>query len=372
MNPSVSSTVVDRWLVAGIPRTMSFGGNLRAAHLWRTLAERTVAVRPTGFGRRGLLPLATAIATTSRLWHRPVHVASTQLIPVIGLPLLRGAVRARALDLHDHPRLQSEAFRLVLPVARSRQLDDLVHRNVDLFERVVVPSASFAELCNVPTEKVLVISNGADTAHIVPAIAPSNPVVAMVSGAASGRGIELLVDAVAAVRAEVPNATLRLALTATGPASLAYLREITRQLSDRSWVSIESVPYASLSQFLGEAAVLAVPHPRNDYMDAALPVKLFDSMAAGRPVVVTPRHETVRIVTSCDAGLVARSDHVDDFAAAITRLLLDQSLRHELGANARRCAVEHYDWSVLAGHLADALLIPQAASTANDPQNASR
>ena len=102
-------------------------------------------------------------------------------------------------------------------------------------------------------------------------------------------------------------------------------------------------------------------------MDAALPVKLFDSMAAGRPVVVTPRHETVRIVTSCSAGLVARSDHVDDFAAAIARLLLDQSLRQELGANARRCAVEHYDWSVLAGHLADALLIPQAASTANDP-----
>jgi glycosyltransferase involved in cell wall biosynthesis len=368
----VSSPVAERWLVAGIPRITRSGGSLRAAHLWRTLAERTAAATPAAFGRRGLLSLATAIAVESRLWRRPVQVASTQLIPGAGLRLLRASVRARALDLHDHPRLQSEAFGLVLSAIRGRALNVLVDRNVSVFERLIVPSASFAELCDLPNEKVVVITNGADTAHILPAPAPGNPVVAMVSGAAPGRGIDLLVDAVAAVRTEVPDATLRLALTATGPASLAYLHEVTRQLSDRSWVSVESVPYLSLPLFLGEAAVLAVPHPKNDYMDAATPVKLFDSMAAGRPVVVTPRHETARIVTSCSAGLVARSDHVDDFAGAITRLLHDQSLRRELGANARRCAVERYDWSVLASRLADALLMPQAASIANGPQNASR
>ena len=117
---------------------------------------------------------------------------------------------------------------------------------------------------------------------------------------------------------------------------------------------------------------MAVPHPKNDYMDVATPVKLFDSMAAGRPVVVTPRHEMARIVTACGAGLVADSDHVDDLAAVIVRLLGDESLRRELGANARRWAVVRYDWSVLASQLADALLAPAAPASANGPQKASR
>jgi glycosyltransferase involved in cell wall biosynthesis len=365
MNPTVRAHPAESWLVAGIPRIKTGGGSLRAAHLWRTLAERTAAATPAAFGRRGLLPLAAALATESHLWRRPLHVASTQLLPVAGLSLLRGSVRARALDLHDHPRLQAEALGLEASVARGRALDDLVGRNVGVFETLVVPSASFAELCDLPLQKVLVITNGADTAHITPAPGPGHPVVAMVSGAAPGRGIEALVDAVAEVRAEIPDATLRLALTATGPASLAYLNKIRRQLEDRSWATVESVPYASLSAFLGEAAVMAVPHPKNDYMDVATPVKLFDSMAAGRPVVVTPRREMASIVTGCGAGLVADSDHVDDLAVAIVRLLGDESLRHELGANARRCAVERYDWSVLASQLADAVLAPAAPPPAN-------
>ena len=339
-------------------RVPSSGGSLRAAHLWRTLAERTAATTSPAFGRRGLPWLGAAIAIESRLWRRALNVASAQLLPVPGLALLHGPVRARALDLHDHPRLQSEALGLVVSPARARALNALVDHNVSLFEMLVVPSASFAELCDLPSERVVVVTNGADTAHISPAPVVNHPVVAMVSGASPGRGIEQLVGAVAAVRAQVPEATLRLALTATGPASLAYLHEITRELRDRNWISVESVPYAAIHAFLGAAAVLAVPHPKNDYMDVATPVKLFDSMAAGRPVVVTPRREMARIVTSCRAGLVADSDDMDDLAGAIARLLGDQPLRHELGANARRCVVERFDWSVLASQLADAVLMP--------------
>ena len=194
MNPSVRVPAAEPWLVAGMPRIKNSGGSLRAAHLMQTLAERTAAATPAAFGRRGLLSLATALATESHFWRRPLHVASTQLLPVAGLPLLRGSVRARALDLHDHPRLQSEAFGLEVSVARGRALDDLVDRNVGVFETLVVPSASFAELCDLPLQKVVVITNGADTAHITPAPALGHPVVAMVSGAAPGRGIELLVE----------------------------------------------------------------------------------------------------------------------------------------------------------------------------------
>ncbi len=47
---------------------------------------------------------------------------------------------------------------------------------------------------------------------------------------------------------------------------------------------------------------------------------------------------------------------VEDLAEAIWQLLRDDARRHALGDNARRAAVERYDWQVLSGALADAIL----------------
>jgi glycosyltransferase involved in cell wall biosynthesis len=261
------------------------------------------------------------------------------------------------LDLHDHPTLQAESLGIRLPADRTRHLDRLVDANLARFDRLVVPSASFAELCGLDPDRVVVVTNGADTERIGARPPPAEPVVGMVSGAAPGRGIEQLAAAMVRIRQEVPEARLRLALSATGPASAEYLHRLAADARSRQpWISVESVPYARLDAFLAEAAVLVIPHPPGAYYDVSTPVKLFDSMAAGRPLAVTPRTETRRIVEDCRAGVVATADGVDDLAAAIVTLLGSEALRAELGANARRSAVERYDWRVLSTALADAVL----------------
>jgi len=53
---------------------------------------------------------------------------------------------------------------------------------------------------------------------------------------------------------------------------------------------------------------------------------------------------------------VATSDRVEDLADAIWQLLQDPARRRALGDNARRAAVERYDWQVLSAALADAIL----------------
>jgi glycosyltransferase involved in cell wall biosynthesis len=284
-------------------------------------------------------------------------VASTELLPEPGLAIFRGPVTAEVLDVHDHPVLQADSVAVALDDTVRVWLERDFARNVEAFGRLVVPSGSFAELCRLPADRVIVVTNGTDSEQVIPRPGPPEPVVGMASGAAPGRGIELLLASMARVRAEIPEATLRLALTATGTASAGYLRALASQLRERNpWVTLNEVPYRQLGAFLGEAAVLVIPHPPGPYMDASTPVKLFDSMAAGRPLAVTPRLETRRIVEDCRSGVVAASDSPDDLAEAILTLLRSESLRRELGDNARRCAVERYDWRVLSAGLADAIL----------------
>lgn len=350
-------------MIAGVPSAGSTGGALRARHVFTALATRTGARVISAHGRRGIPALVGAVAAASGGWRRSLRVASTQLVRSTALAVLRGPLTTAVLDLHDHPRLQSESLGIPLTSTASGDLDDLVTKNVVRFERIVVPSASFAELCELPANRVIVVTNGTDTEHIVPRPAPSDPVVGMVSGAAPGRGIELLLEAMSTVRTEIPEATLRLALTATGPASARHLQELgDRVRSGLPWVTLDEIPYRGLSEFLGGAAVLAIPHPAGAYLDVSTPVKLFDSMAAGRPLVVTPRTETRRIVEAEQAGIVAASDSVEDLAEAIWTLLRDEPRRRTLGENARRAAVERYDWRVLSADLADAVLGPQNAS----------
>jgi glycosyltransferase involved in cell wall biosynthesis len=189
----------------------------------------------------------------------------------------------------------------------------------------------------------------------------------MVSGAAPGRGIELLISAAESARAEIPEIRLRLALQATGPASREYLSNLRDVVAHTHWITVDSVPYDGLSAFLAGSSVLAVPHPPSVYLDVATPVKLFDGMAAGRPSVVTPRVETARIVERRQAGLVAGGETPDDIAAAILRLLSDSELRMRQGANARQAAVDEFDWRIISRDLAAAVLGPELALTAAAP-----
>jgi glycosyltransferase involved in cell wall biosynthesis len=347
----------DRWLVAGVTRPGPSGGPIRAHHIFAALARRTGERQIPAHGRRGVPALALAVALGSAGWRRPLAVASTQLLPDRGLALLRGPVSAAVIDLHDEPVRQAEALGIELDPRRRAALRERFNANIDAFERLVVPSASFAALCGLPADRTVVVTNGTDSHRIRPGAPADAPTVALVSGAAPGRGIELLLEAMDQVRDVVPGAALQMALSATGGATADYRRALVAGLGPRSaWVTIEDVAYDRIGAFLEGAALAVVPHPPGAYYDVATPVKLFDAMAAGRPVVVTPRTETRRIVEEAAAGVVAASDSSEDLAQAISTLLTDDARRAELGARARQAAVERYDWSVLSERLADVLL----------------
>ena len=73
-------------------------------------------------------------------------------------------------------------------------------------------------------------------------------------------------------------------------------RPARRRLASEPWIEIGQTPYGELGPPLGRATVICIPTPGHAYWDSVAPVKLFDCLAAGRPIVTTPRPETAAIV----------------------------------------------------------------------------
>jgi glycosyltransferase involved in cell wall biosynthesis len=203
---------------------------------------------------------------------------------------------------------------------------------------------------------VIVGGNGTLTDEVRPGPWPTVPSIGFVSGAAPGRGIEPLVEACRLVRSSWPDLRLYLWLVATSPSANEYLDELRTRVRGEPWITIGAVPHAGLGEALARATILCIPHPANEYMDVALPVKLLDSMAAGRPLVVTPRRETAAIVERYGAGLVTGGDEPADLAVAFERLLGDEVLAQRLGAAGREAALQEFDWKVVGDRIATEIL----------------
>jgi glycosyltransferase involved in cell wall biosynthesis len=347
------------WVVIRSGHRLRWGGERRRLLLFARLAERTRARVIDGYDtrslQRGVEQRGIATSMLRRVQRRP-RIASSETLPV---SVLRAAValgRPAAVALYDDAALQASALGLPFQPDHAARHQEQRNANIAEFALQVVPTESFAEFVGLDRSRVIVAGNGTDTRHIQPLPWPARAAIGYASGAAPGRGIEELVAAARLIRSSVPELELLLWLVATGEISRQYLAALQGSLAAEPWIRIETVAYADLSEALGKASVMCIPHPRSEYMDIALPVKLLDMMAAGRPVVVTPRRETEAIVRAVGCGLVAAGDTPEDLAEAMLRLIEDQRLAHELASAGRAAAVTPYDWTVVGDRVADEVL----------------
>jgi glycosyltransferase involved in cell wall biosynthesis len=291
-----------------------------------------------------------------QVWRARPLVASTELLIDKQLTAVRQLAEAAIVDVHDDAFLQNDALGIEMSPDQADAIKARMRSNREAFRWLVAPSAAFAELVGLDPARVVVASNGSDTATVRPATWPDTPAVAFISGAAPRRGIEELVDAVRIVRRRLPETHLHLWLAPTGDESRVYLDALAASVASEPWVEIGQTPYDELGAALGRATVLCIPTPAHAYWDSVAPVKLFDCLAAGRPIVTTPRPETAAIVRDNEAGLVAEADGAEALAMPLSQLLEDGARARVMGANARVAAEHHYDWRVIGERLADQLL----------------
>lgn len=104
------------------------------------------------------------------------------------------------------------------------------------------------------------------------------------------------------------------------------------------------VSYTEVQQWLGRGKVgLVCLHPVENYRES-LPIKMFEYMAAGLPVIATRFPLWREIVEGSGSGRTVDPLRPREMAAEVAQILRDDELRRRMGANGRRAHREVYNW----------------------------
>jgi glycosyltransferase involved in cell wall biosynthesis len=253
-------------------------------------------------------------------------------------------VNAPVIDHEGSAKQLVDRILLVEPMRRWRE------RICRLADLIVTPSAAILPP-GTPDAKVVEIEWGADTDQFRPdpairaAIDRSAATVAIFAGAfRAWHGAVHLATAIRTLQAK-GRFDIGAMFVGDGP-ELPRVREAAAGLSGVTFTG--AVPHERMPEHLARADIGAAPFDVAAHRPLTLgfywsPLKVFEYMAAGLPVVAPALDRLASIVAHEREGLLYEPGDPGALAAALERLA-DPALRAELGRAARERAVREYSW----------------------------
>lgn len=215
--------------------------------------------------------------------------------------------------------------------------------------------------------RVRVVANGVNTARIRPGDrgsrprADAGPTVVFVGTLKPWHGVETLVDAVARSAGD-----WRLEIVGDGPLAEALrARAAAHGPSVRARIDFAgAVEPERIGALLARADIAVAPYPAAAARDAYFsPLKIYEYLAAGLPVVASRVGQIPGIVADGRTGVLVEPSDAGALARALDALAADPARRATLGGNARAEAVAEHGWErVLERALGGLDLVPVADS----------
>ena len=265
-------------------------------------------------------------------------------------PLLAVSLGSRAIyEFHGLPASPREAAAL-RRLARSPRA-----------RFVAISHALREKISNLPfpATNLLTAPDGVDLRRFTPALAKDEArrlcglpldrrLVVYVGGLYAGRGLEDLTGAVGAMHSK--NASpLLIMVGGRDEAEVAQFRTLAEEAGVEAMFAGYRPP-AEIPRWLFAADVLAMPYAESlktatgeDTSGWMSPLKMFEYMAAGRPIVATDLPALREVLRHESNALLAAPGQAESLRDQIQRALTDEALAERLGRQARH-EVEGYTW----------------------------
>jgi len=231
-------------------------------------------------------------------------------------------------------------------------------KNVDrmsslLADRIVVLSnwskRRLNQIGKVPLPKILVLPSGTDTDLFRPlsredccsklGIDSSSVYIGFVGSFFSNQGIDTLIDSAPKILRQFTNT--RFLLVGDGPMMEAWKRKVNEMGVEWAFIFPGHVPYKQVPEYIGAMDICVAPHRQNT--NQASPVKIFDYMSCGRPIVASNIEVIQEIIGDSKCALLVPPECPDFLSLAITSLIEDNELLSTMSIRARKHAMNNYD-----------------------------
>ncbi|MBU6399437.1 MAG: glycosyltransferase family 4 protein [Verrucomicrobia bacterium] len=270
--------------------------------------------------------------------------AGTILAAELRVPLL--------LELNAPLALEQSAYRGLTLQPLAVEAERLACTGADAVLTVSAALREHVRSFGVAPARVHVFPNGVDATLFRPGPRDPNlrarfglangPVIGFVGGLRPWHGVELLPELLR--RLAEHQADVRLVVVGDGPLrSTVQGRLHELGLAHRS-VFTGSLPHSAVPPLLREFDVAVAPYPSPDHDFYFSPLKLFEYMACGVPVVAARLGQIAEIVRHGQTGLLCPPGDLPALAAACEHLLTDQALRNGMGEAAAREVQTRFTW----------------------------
>jgi glycosyltransferase involved in cell wall biosynthesis len=317
------------------------------------LHRRGSYLLPRGsFLLRALFASSRALARGQLVFTRDLQLADLLVRLPSGASVVYEAHAVEALMYAERARLYGTAER-----AEPRKAERLRRREARVWRRAggfVATTRGIHEAfvqAHGARERARVVPNGCDVpaARAFPGLAREGPPRVVYAGQLyPWKGVDVLLEAMA----QVPDARLVILGGLPGEQDLARVRTRIEAggLAGRTEMR-GTLPQAEVGAELARAAVVAVPFLRSAMTERhTSPIKVFEAMAAGRPIVASDLPSTREVLRDGESALLVPPGDAASLAAALRRLLADRALAERL-ARAAWDEAPAYSWDARAAAL---------------------
>lgn len=304
------------------------------------------------------LPLDRSLPPPNAIVGSSVHPfaawAAMRLARRYGVPFIFEVRDLWPQTLIDLGRLKPNSPMAIL----LRRLERTLYKKASAVITLLPAAADYICPLGIPRKKIAWLPNGVDLSDF--SVSPKKPdddhfVLMYLGSFGNANGIDQLLDAMALIEQRFPDGRVQLRMIGDGPLKATFQQQALRR--GLQHISFEpSVSKSSIPKLAAEADAFVVCLADVPLYRFGISLnKLFDYLAAGRPVVFAGRAAN-NPVAEADAGFtVPPSDPVAFMNAVVELINMPPQIRAEMGLRGRRYVEEAYSFGLLAKKFADIL-----------------